>query len=102
MEGANIWENIRQIRGRRSLISPPGGGKGGNGHSVLLAGSLFVAEKSPPILGGRDTLGVPFGPRVLQPRPGKLVIKTPDGESARGYFNRPHNLRSLAMSFIDE
>ena len=94
MEGANIWENIRQIRGRRSLISPPGGGKGGNGHSVLLAGSLFVAEKSPPILGGRGTLGVPFGPRALQPRPRKIVIKMRNGESARGYFNQGNNLRS--------
>ena len=82
MEGANIWENIRQIRGRRSLISPPGGGKGGNGHSVLLAGSLFVAEKSPPILGGRDPWGPPIGPRALQRMGIKIVIKNPDGESA--------------------
>ena len=68
--------------------SPPKRGKGGIGHSVILAGSSFVVEKSPPILGGRDILGLPFGPRVLQPRCMKIVIKTRDGESAFGYYNR--------------
>ena len=40
------------MKPRRSGVMPLGG-KGGNGHSVLLAGSLFVVENSQPILGGR-------------------------------------------------
>ena len=66
-------EIIAKLGVVRASAPPSLGGKGGNGHSVLLAGSLFVAEKSPPILGGRDTLGLLFGPRALQPPRIKIV-----------------------------
>ncbi len=44
----------------------------------------FIVEITQPILGGRDPMGLPIGPRVLQRMRIKIAIKMRHGESARG------------------